>query len=104
MNVSSEDREHQQCFEAAARQHAVGDLEQVDRQREHQQIHHDRECRDRDQVRARDRAPGRQRVGRCNIIASLVAGCDARLIDRLTEWRNIQCFDRHVRPRYRMAW
>jgi len=33
-----ESREHQQCLEAAARQYAVGDRKQVDRQREHQQF------------------------------------------------------------------
>ena len=44
-------RQHDQRFDAAAGQDAIGDLEQVDRHRQHQQIDEDRKCRDRDQVR-----------------------------------------------------
>ena len=94
-----ESRKHQQCFEAAARQHAVGYLEQVHRHREHQQIHDDRKCHDRDQVRARDRTPGGQRVDRSNMVASLAAECNAKPIRRMVTRRIVQCLDsRHVRP------
>ena len=54
-------RQHQQRIDAAAGQDAIGDLEQVDRHRQHQQVHEHRERRDGEERALGERAPLLQR-------------------------------------------
>ena len=64
-------RQHDQRVQAAAGQDAIGDLEQVDRHRQHQQIDEDREHADRDERAASHAAPFLH--GRLAVISRLLA-------------------------------
>ena len=57
-------RQHDQRVEAAAGQHAVGNLEQVDRHRQHEQVDEDRENADGDEGAQRDLVPLLEGVAR----------------------------------------
>ena len=56
-------RQHEQCVEAAAGQHAVGKLKQIQRQRQHQQVDEDREGADGGETALGDRTPATERIG-----------------------------------------
>ena len=70
-------RQHQQRIDAAAGQDAIGDLEQVDRHRQHQQVHEHRERRDDEERALGERVPLLQRRARGR--DRLAGGCSGQL-------------------------
>ena len=66
-------RQHDERVEAVAGQNAIGDLEQVDRHRQHQQVDEHREHGDDDDGAAGDAAPLLQRIQDASGVSSELA-------------------------------